>query len=276
MWVFKKHDLVNLLLKIRKKSKNNSEEVQQKYSYIWDYDEPEEIILKIIKEGKQAGEKELYYSSKKEKYILELLSVEQLDKNAQRLIQDVENLKVNTKELLEISKKDKNIINSLRSEIDNLNLKLIEDANKYKTEVINIQSKAQEMVNAHKKKTSEHQENQISEIKKYALQSFVEDLLQPLNNFELAIKAAKKGDNPILNNFIVGFEMLYNQIYNKFIDIGLSKIEPKVGDIFDADIHQIYDLVASDMPKDTILEVKNTGYRLHDRVIKPALVIVSK
>ncbi|TPR53893.1 nucleotide exchange factor GrpE [Metamycoplasma neophronis] len=172
--------------------------------------------------------------------------------------------------------KDQLNVQKLNSEIDSLKTQIIDKETEFKKQIVSLQEKAQLQINEHRKRNDEHINNQIKENKQYALQSFLEDLIQPLNNFEVAIKSAENIDNPIVQNFAKGFDMLYKQIENVLADAGVSKIEPKIGDTFDPNIHQVYEVFASDQPKDTILEVKNIGYKLHDRTIKPALIVVSK
>ncbi|ACF07404.1 heat shock protein GrpE [Metamycoplasma arthritidis] len=145
----------------------------------------------------------------------------------------------------------------------------------FKKQISDLQIKAQQVINEHRKKNDEHFNNQRIEEQKYALQEFLESLLQPLNNFELAIKSAHTIENDVVQNFVKGFDMLYSQIEQVLSEVGISKIEPKIDDLFDPTLHQIYEVKTSEKPVDTILEVKNIGYRLHDRTIKPALVVVS-
>lgn len=175
-----------------------------------------------------------------------------------------------------------NQINSRDKKIGLLEDSLLAKENKisdleqsFKKQINDLQIKAQQVINEHRKKNDEHFNIQRIEEQKYALQDFLENLLQPLNNFELAIKSAHTIENDIVQNFIKGFDMLYSQIENVLKDTGISKIEPKIGDMFDPTVHQIYELMPSNEPTDTILEVKNIGYKLHDRTIKPALVVVS-
>ncbi|AWX69592.1 nucleotide exchange factor GrpE [[Mycoplasma] anseris] len=148
--------------------------------------------------------------------------------------------------------------------------------NDFKNQIEILQNKAQQTINDHKQKNSEHFDEQLKKAKEYALQKFLEEILNPLNNIEIAIKAALNMDNPAVKNFAIGFNMLYQQIDQILNDFQVSKIIPKEGDVFDPNIHQVYELVESDLAKDIIIQVKNIGYKLHDRVIKPALVIVSK
>ncbi|BAP39428.1 nucleotide exchange factor GrpE [Metamycoplasma canadense] len=271
-WNFKKLDKVTFEL-VEQENKNIN---KNKYTYIWEYDEIDPLILEIIKKGKDFDNDQKTIKIKKKTYYLKLISNKKLDFKTKELIDKNIYLQTLISDFKTKDIENQNQLNKLNNEIEILKIKAINDANKFKDEILNIQKKAQELINEHKSKTNDHQNEQIKEAKLYALQSFMEDLIQPLNNFEIAITAASKIDNDVLKNFIIGFNMLYKQIENVLKDFGLFKIEPKVGDIFDSNLHQVYEIVNSDLDKDTILEVKNIGYRLHDRTIKPALVIVAK
>lgn len=256
--------------------KNNYDIKKTKYHYIWGYDEVDQKVLEILKDGKDINDNEKTLKIKKTLYTLKLLSVKKIDSKTKELIEINEFLKSEL-EKTNLKNQDQNeLIKKYQSELEDLKVKSLIETNKFKEEVIAIQKKAQDAINEHKQKNNDHQEIQIAEARKYALQSFIENLIQHLNNFEKAIIAAEKIDNDVLKNFIIGFNMLYKQVENVLFDFGLTKIIPKIGEMFDPNIHQVYELASSDLEKDTILEVKNIGYKLHDRTIKPALVVVSK
>ncbi|AWX42477.1 heat shock protein GrpE [Metamycoplasma cloacale] len=164
-------------------------------------------------------------------------------------------------------------------ELKEVNLKneLIKLQHEFKDQIAQLQKKAQTEINEHKLKNSEHLDSELKNAKQYALQKFLEEIINPLNNIEIAIKAALNMDNPGVKNFAIGFNMLYTQIDNILSDFGVSKIEPKINDTFNPELHQVFELKElSDFSKDAIVEIRNIGYKLHDRVIKPALVIVAK
>ncbi|PYF43745.1 nucleotide exchange factor GrpE [Metamycoplasma alkalescens] len=271
---FNKFD--NVIFELGKKESPKDKFDFKKYSYIWDYDEIDPLILEIMQNGKKINDKEISWKNKKLSYLLKIISIKKVNSKVKELIEKTQSLENETKSIENKLKLQEESINNLNAQIDMLQNKAIEEANLFKQEVLNIQKKAQETINEHKQKTTQHQEQQAEEIKMYALQSLLEKLIQPLNNFEIAITVAQKIDNDVLKNFITGFNMLYKQVEDILIEIGLTKIIPQVGDVFDANFHQAYELVNSDFEKDTILEIKNIGYKLHDRVIKPALVVVAK
>ena len=177
----------------------------------------------------------------------------------------------------QIDSRDEEIIKLTKS-YNEAKQKNIENETTFKEEIEAMQIKAQTTINDHVAKNNEHLKIRIEEEKKFALQKFFEKFIIPLNNLDLATKAAKNIDNNIVNNFNKGFEMLYQQMDDILSDFGVSKIIPKVGDKYDPEIHQVYELIDSnnDIKKDTIVEIKNIGYKLNERTIKPALVIVSK
>ncbi|PZW00585.1 nucleotide exchange factor GrpE [Metamycoplasma auris] len=274
MWTFEKFEQV--IFELLKKDNSNQKEESKKYSYIWNYDEIDPLILEIISNGKKLSETEIIFKNKKTVYKLKLISRKKINAKERSLIEKNQSLCNDLNKLKNELQLKEAEIKKLNDDIENLKTKAILDANVFKQEAINVQKKAQSTINEYKAKISEHQEEQIKEAKLYALQSFLEKLILPLNNFEIAINAAQNIDNSVLKNFIVGFNMLYKQVEEVLLSVGLTKIIPSVGEQFDANIHQVYELVTSDLEKDTIIEIKNIGYKLHDRVIKPALVIVAK
>ncbi|AXE60952.1 nucleotide exchange factor GrpE [[Mycoplasma] phocae] len=165
---------------------------------------------------------------------------------------------------------------SLLQKVEQLNSEIVENEKSFRKQLIEFQEKAQNQLNEHKQKNDEHIANQTKEIKDYALQSFLEDLLTPLNNLEIAVNSAKGIDNSIVQNFVRGFEMLCNQIDVIMNEHGVEKIIPAIGDKFDPNIHQAFEVTEEGNESESIVMVKNIGYKLHNRTIKPALVIVKK
>ena len=176
-------------------------------------------------------------------------------------------------------------IDSRDEEIAKLNKAYSESKAKYdvaeltfKKEVETLQAKAQATINEHVNKNNEHLKVRIDEEKKFALQKFFEKFIIPLNNLDLATKAANNIQNDIVTNFNTGFKMLYKQMDSILEEFGISKIIPLVRDKYNPEIHQVYEMIEakSEKEKDLIAEIKNIGYKLNDRTIKPALVVVYK
>src|SRR5262249_21954069 len=100
------------------------------------------------------------------------------------------------------------------------------------------------------------------------------DLLPALDNLERALTAArqKEGNGPLVQ----GVTMVQNQLLDVLRRHGITKVEAQ-GQPFDANVHEaVMQQPSADQPTGTVLQVLEQGYLLHDRVLRPARVIVSK
>lgn len=108
---------------------------------------------------------------------------------------------------------------------------------------------------------------------KYRGQPFVEKLLPTLDSFYLVLKV--EPEEPMLKNYLIGFQMIYNSMLEALSGEGVEQIIPSVGQEFDHNIMQAVDIREGE--KDNIIvEVSKPGYMLRDRLVRPAMVVVSK
>ncbi|MXR10924.1 nucleotide exchange factor GrpE [Mycoplasma hyopneumoniae] len=149
--------------------------------------------------------------------------------------------------------------------------KLEED---FKSQVKTFEEKATQKVKELKLDLQKKLENEQDLLKKYSLQPFFEDFSSPFLNLKKAISYGLISQNPEISAYVKGFEMLVNQIENVMENFGLVKIYPKIGDFFDSSVHEIYEIKTGE--NDKIFEVVSEGYKLHDRIVKTALVVVGK
>ena len=128
---------------------------------------------------------------------------------------------------------------------------------------------AAEMDN-YKKRVVKERESLI----KYGSQGIVQELLPILDNFERAIESAGKLRD--FDSFLEGVVMIFKQMCDTLERKGVSRIDA-VGETFDPNIHEAVVQVASqEYPENIIVEELQKGYMLHDRVIRPSMVAVSK
>ncbi len=128
---------------------------------------------------------------------------------------------------------------------------------------------AAEMDN-YKKRVAKERESLI----KYGSQGIVQELLPILDNFERAIEAAGKSSD--FDSLLEGVEMISKQMYDALERKGVSKIDA-VGETFDPNIHEAVVQVASEKySENTVVEELQKGYMLHDRIVRPSMVAVSK
>ncbi|MER3412760.1 MAG: nucleotide exchange factor GrpE [Armatimonadota bacterium] len=101
----------------------------------------------------------------------------------------------------------------------------------------------------------------------------VEDLLPILDNFERTLDAGKSGAS--LESLLKGVRLIEKQLRTTLERHGLTPIEAE-GQPFDPELHEAVVIEHSDEPEGVILKVLERGYRLGDRVVRPAKAKVSK
>ncbi|MCP4336943.1 MAG: nucleotide exchange factor GrpE [Mycoplasma sp.] len=153
----------------------------------------------------------------------------------------------------------------------------IEIANKtFLSKVETLQKEAQVKISEFKENYKQNSDEEISHIKKYAGSKFFTEFIEPLLNMELAIQAGKNQDDSGVKNYVIGFEMLLKQIEGILRDSNVEKILPKVGDAFNPETMVALQVVEDKENADKIINTKKPGYKMHDRVLKPASVIIGK
>lgn len=106
----------------------------------------------------------------------------------------------------------------------------------------------------------------------YANQDMMISMLAILDDFERALKEiAKTGNEADLQ----GVELIYQKFKGKLTEKGLKAMEVKAGDSFDVDFHEAITQIPapSEDLKGKIVDVIETGYTLHDKVIRFAKVV---
>ncbi len=117
-------------------------------------------------------------------------------------------------------------------------------------------------------------ESEFAEFKKYAKVDFLSKILPVLDNFDRALAGAEL--NPNFESFFKGIEIIERQLREILKSMGLIEYSG-LGDQFDPILHEAVGVVATnDHPENTIVEEISKGYKVGDRVIKPAKVLVSK
>jgi len=125
-----------------------------------------------------------------------------------------------------------------------------------KAEADNVRKRAQaDIANAHK----------------YAIENFAAGLL-PVRD---ALEAALTADNTTVEALRQGVELTLKQLNSAFEKAAVQEINP-IDEKFDPHRHQAMTTVASDRAPNTVVHVLQKGYVLNDRVLRPALVTVSK
>ena len=122
-------------------------------------------------------------------------------------------------------------------------------------------------------------EREVAAAKKYGPFSFVRDLLASLDNLEKAISLIPENKDQMdetLKNILIGVDMTGREFASVLERHGISKINPE-GEKFDYNLHQaMFEVPTNEVEPGTVVQVVQLGYLLHDRLIRPAMVGVSK
>ena len=109
---------------------------------------------------------------------------------------------------------------------------------------------------------------------KYRAEGFVDNLLPVLDSFHVVL--SQEPEDPNLRNYLIGFQFIYRNLVSVLENEGVSEIAPKVGDKFDASVMNAVEVEESDGEEGLITKVITNGYKLHDRLVRPVNVVVSK
>jgi len=111
----------------------------------------------------------------------------------------------------------------------------------------------------------------VDKARKFAVENFASELLAVKDSLEAALAV----DSPSVENLKGGVELTLKQLVAAFGKFNLQDIDP-MGEKFDPHQHQAIQMVESDQPANTVVTVLQKGYRLHERTLRPALVMVAK
>jgi molecular chaperone GrpE len=122
-------------------------------------------------------------------------------------------------------------------------------------------------------------EREREETAKYAISKLARDVVGVGDNFQRAIEAVPAGaaeQDPALKSFLDGVTMTERELLNVLERHGIKRIQP-VNEAFNPHLHQaVMEIQRTDVPAGTAVQVFQAGYTIGDRVLRPAMVAVSK
>ena len=109
---------------------------------------------------------------------------------------------------------------------------------------------------------------------KYRSEGFIDELLPVLDSFHMAL--ATEPEDPKLKAYLTGFQFIYKNLVTVLENEGVKEIDAKYGDKFDPSIMNAVDTEENEeLEEGHILKVYAKGYKLHDRLVRPVMVMVS-
>lgn len=117
----------------------------------------------------------------------------------------------------------------------------------------------------------------IEEAKDYSIVSFAKDLVPIIDHFSKALEHIPEKIDKETQNVVEGIKMTKQELENVFKKHSLESIEPNIGDKFDYNNHHaISQIVTEEYNAGTIVSIMQVGYKIRDRLIRPAAVVVAK
>ena len=118
---------------------------------------------------------------------------------------------------------------------------------------------------------------EIEKNNKYAISSFGKNLLSVADNLHRAIEAVAKDDNKEnCEALLKGVELTEAELMKVFNKFGISRMDI-MGKVFDPNFHQVIQEVEdASKPAGTVIAELQTGYMLNDRLLREAMVVVTK
>lgn len=110
---------------------------------------------------------------------------------------------------------------------------------------------------------------------KYANEALIEKLLPVLDNFEAALAAGANTESAAAHSLITGVKMIATQLKGVLLEAGLEEIDA-VGKPFDPAVHEaLSQQPTAEVPEGQVVQQMRKGYRLKDRLVRPAAVVVA-
>lgn len=121
---------------------------------------------------------------------------------------------------------------------------------------------------------------EVADARSYGITSFARDVLDIADNLQRALDAVpvetREAADPGLKALIEGVELTEKSLHKTLEKNGVQKLDP-LGEKFDPNFHQaMYEVPDSSVPTGTVVQVVQGGYKIGERILRPALVAVTK
>jgi molecular chaperone GrpE len=118
-------------------------------------------------------------------------------------------------------------------------------------------------------------ERETTDFRKYANEAFVKELLPVVDNLERAMETSADHDDAV-SCILEGVDLTLKEIF-KVLDKFAVKAVDAVGNPFDPTYHQaVMQEESEEHPENTVIKELQKGYTIHDRLLRPAMVVVAK
>lgn len=174
-------------------------------------------------------------------------------------------------DLQESSAEDKGVEGQADFTLEEVLEKLVEEkegAARARDDLLRVQAEMQNL----RRRT----EQDIEKAHQYGQEKFSTELLTVMDNLERALAAASDREDETVKAIYEGVDLTLKSFTDCFNRFHIGSVDP-MGEPFDPQLHQAVTILENpDVEPNTVIEVMQKGYTLHGRVIRPAMVVVSK
>ncbi len=143
-----------------------------------------------------------------------------------------------------------------------------EDAQRAKDDLLRVKAEMQNL----RRRT----EQDVEKAHKYGQEKFSTELLAVMDNLERSLEAASDSEDEVVKSLHEGVDLTLKNFVDCFSKFNIETVDP-LGEPFDPQLHQAMSIQENaETEPNTVIAVMQKGYTLHGRVIRPAMVVVSK
>ena len=118
---------------------------------------------------------------------------------------------------------------------------------------------------------------EVEEANRYGVSTLAKDLIPVLENLQRALATVPQSEAQTIKDFVEGINLTRKELLNIFERRGIKRVEPKPGEKFDHNFHQAVAQVEDHkISAGAVLQVVQSGYVINERLLRPAMVTVSK
>lgn len=144
----------------------------------------------------------------------------------------------------------------------------LNDAKNAKDDLLRVQAEMQNL----RRRT----EQDIEKAHKFGQEKFSIELLAVMDNLERSLEAASNSEDEVVKSIREGVDLTLKGFVDCFNKFNIEVVDP-LGEPFDPQLHQAMSMQENtESEPNTVIAVMQKGYTLHGRVIRPAMVMVSK
>ena len=152
-----------------------------------------------------------------------------------------------------------------------------EELKKYQEEITALKDKCLRSY-AETENIRRRSDKELQDARKFSITGVVKDLVNVIESLYRSTEHITEEDkeDEKVKKVVEGIELTRKELMSVLSKNNVKRVVPKVGDVFDHTVHQAISQIAdNDHPKNSIIKIIQAGYLIEDRLIKPALVLVS-